>query len=217
MMPKKQTTITTPVKRPETLGATIKLKSIEDVDAALAELAWLKSRQDVVDATMQELHAAVEVDRPKAETILVEGEPLFLCQRVEQLDEAVSDWLPKHLEKLLPEKGNTLKREHGQLTTKSVATYIRPIGELTEEQVIEKIEAASQPQSQIMTKVRGICAVFFCRAAKVLFGDLITIKVTPNKTGRLAAWKEGRLTAAMLKPLGLEVVSDEKTYSYKLN
>lgn len=216
-MAKQKTTITTPVKRPDAFGAAVKLKTAEDVNAALAELRWLAGRQAMVDASLEERHQAVEKEREKLEALTIDSLSTSLGERAAALDEAVKKWLPDHLEKLLPDDGKTLKLEHGQLTTKGVAAYIRPIGDLTEEQVIEKLEAASEPNNQIMAKVRGICAVFFNRAARVLFGDLVTIKVTANKTGRLAAWKEKRLTDEQLKQLGLEAVTDEKTFSYKLN
>lgn len=217
-----KTTITTPAKRPATLGAELVLVTRDDVEDAMAELGWCAGRIDSAQADLKELHDAIDAKRTKLQRLTIDELETTLLERATQLAAAIREWAAAHLKEHLEGDSRTLKLAHGEVHVKKLPLTIEPLpatvaaAEKAKVSVADFILEKLNAETSCLSKARGVCAMWFVRAMKLLVGDLITVEVRLNKQGQLAAYKAGKLDDKTLKALGLVADDTREAFDFKL-
>lgn len=205
----KTTTITVPTQRPKALGAKLQLKTIDQVDAALAELQWLRQRSAAISSEIKEEQAAIVKSHEKQLRITVDGQAVTLNERATALEACVVEWANKNLKAHLEGDSKTLRLDHGAISAKTQQMAIEVSEDTDEAAVLQELDGAT-----------GYCTwltAFLCRAMagmtsllkgdsnKITHGDFLTVKVELSRAKILQAVKDGRVGDDHLQALGLRI------------
>lgn len=212
-MPKKQTTVVTPVKRPAALGAEFVLESLDDAKAAMAELAWCEGRLNGVEGELKELHEAIAAKRTKLIALTIGEAETTLAKRAADLDQALNAWAASHLKEHLTDEAKSIEVPGGVLAVRSLPLSIDPQEGLTDAKVIERIEA----KLPFGAKLLKVCSLVFVATTKLLLGELVKVTVALNREKLIAAYKAKRIDDKTLKSLGLVACDDRERFSVKVN
>ncbi|MCW5777816.1 MAG: host-nuclease inhibitor Gam family protein [Phycisphaeraceae bacterium] len=96
--------------RPTGIGKTPKIKDLAGVDAALHELAWLRSRRATVEGAAKQSVELIKAEAAK-KLVLEHGEPFDV--REQTLVEAVVEYAGAHREQFVDGKTKSRKFVHG--------------------------------------------------------------------------------------------------------
>lgn len=115
------------VPRPTKLALDISLKTPEDVDAALHEMGWLRSRQQQIEAADQEKIERLKAECQKKLTVEIDGQSVTFADRWNQLWDAVHKWSVKSLKSILPAGKKTAKLSHGEIKLRTMPAAVQPL------------------------------------------------------------------------------------------
>jgi hypothetical protein len=198
--------------RPDALGVSFQIKSLDDADLALAELSWLENQNALLTAKTKQKVDAIKTEIASQAVVEIEGTFVVISDRIEILAQALEKFVSKQIEKHLPDGKRSIDLAHGTLgLRKTPATVVIPEG--VKEAVI--VEAIDEATFGLVGKLRG----FLTRLVKQWNGslrDLITVKITPNLSSIKTSLAEKRITAAQVESLGLVIVPESDVPVVKL-
>lgn len=188
--------------RPATLGSSLDLKTLADVDAALHELGWLQQQTAQVKARTQ-----AAVDRLTAEAngrlqVEIDGQPVAFADRSKALEAALVKWCGAKLAKHLEEAGaQSLKLAHGVIGTRSA-----PDAVVCDEKAVL---AAVEKRAGLAGLIAGLMQTVL---GAVTLGNVIRLKPEVDKTAAKKAWAASPMRQKTLRSLGLVVETNRSTW-----
>lgn len=199
------------LERPKALGPELALKTIDDVDQALHELAWCQHRETAIHAETKQAIDQLKKDRePLSElniAALAETQAeLFkttLGERSATLEEAIKAWAKAHLTEHLEKGSKTLKLPHGEVAWKAQPLAVDLVEGVKEKAVLAAIDKKTG-LLQLVTK-------FLAKIALGAFhlGELVRLTPELDKTAIKAAWDAKPKSRKTLQGLGIRVTGGD--------
>ena len=187
--------------RPEAIGLKVAVKSIDDVDPILHELAWLENERARIDAIVREKVDAITKEFESRYFVTIEGKSIPFGERTENLTEVLNKWLLANAKSVLTGKKKSLDLAHGVIGLRQIPMVVKLGPETSEEKALESID---EEADGIITSIRG-WGVKKLKSLGCLVQDVITIKATLNLAGIKKAFENKRLTAQQIDAMGLTI------------
>lgn len=175
------------------------IESVTDVDAALAERAYLKSLAETAHSSFGEQLRLLEAARDAKLVTVIEGQQLTIAERDNVLEAAMQRAFaeqPGVKEELFPE-GKTSERPHGTLKYRTTNKLTEREGE-NATSILERIEA----KTKIIASIRGLLARR--KLWKRPLERYVRVKRELNKQAINEDWRNEQLTDRNAKALGFE-------------
>lgn len=201
------------VARPSALGLEVEVKSIDDVDPILHELAWINNEAAKLDAQAREKIDAIMKDFEPKYSVEIAGQVVPFKDRYEYLEGLLAKWLPKHLKKHLVGKKKSRDLPHGTVGLRQQPMVVQLQEDVTEVAALDKIDIEADG---IVARIRE-WATKKLKSLGCLVNDVLTIKVSINEAGVRKAFEEKRLTAEQVESFGLEIREAEDKGTIKPN
>lgn len=188
--------------RPDALGAHVRLRSLDDVNAALLELGWVEGRIAAIEA---ETRARIEeVKRHAANQLALEidGQRITCGERAEQLRAALETWAQRHLRKHLPHSRQSLALAHGTIGLARTPPAVGFDG-TDADGVLQRIDARFRFRQRLDE-------VLATRHGTLTLADVVRLDVDLAKSRIKAAWDSGPERQKALAAFGLNVATGNK-------
>lgn len=183
------------------LGATPEIESLDDVDAALVELAWINARESTLQADCEARVAQIQTDAQDRMYLEVEGHVLSFADRRAHLDQAVRVFCETNKTEILSDSGKKSRDlTHGTIGWRQTQLKIAPAPGTDTKRVLSLIDKAVELTKSIVSLL-GRLKLF-----GLPLGSLIELKPSLSLTKAKDAYKQQKLTAANLKKLGLVAI-----------
>ncbi len=185
-----------------TLSDAPKIKTVQDLDAVLAELSVLAHYQNELTS-----ECSREIDKVKAAyqaqlVCSVGRSTVDLATRRKQLVDVAEAWCRKHLGKHLPADQKSLQLSHGVAGFRAQTPKVALAEGVTEKIAIERIEAQTgivAAVTALLTKVWGLFTV----------GQVVRLVPELNKVEIKKLWDGKPDARATLAELGITVQAGE--------
>ena len=184
-------------ERPAALGAKVTLGNLDKVDAALAEISWIKARRQQIDAEVEQAYLSLCESFNDRVNLAIGKTKTTLADRLAYLTDLVQAWAEEHLAENLPADSKTLRLEHGTLAL--VAD--KPALELFEGWEDKDVLVAMDLQMEFVDDVR---AVLDRPVGELTIGDFVRLIPEVNRIRLLELHKSEKITDEDLGPYGLQ-------------
>lgn len=191
--------------RPATLGQSPKLKSLDDVDAALHELGWLAHQTQVIDGKTQTAVAALQQAAAEKLQVEIDGQAVTFADRSQQLREALERWCEASLAQHLPAGASSLTLAHGTVGLRKLAAAVA----FTEGADDKSVLAAVEKRTGLAKLLAGIAETVL---GALTLGNVIRLSPAIDKTAVKRAWEASPQRQRTLKSLGLQVETDRQAW-----
>lgn len=197
--------------RPKALGPELGLKTIDDVDQALHELAWCQHQEAAISAGTKQAIDQLKKDRESLSELKIEAtgeteaEPhkTTLGERAAALEEAIKEWAKAHLNEHLAKGSKTLKLPHGEVAYKLQPLAIGYAEGATEKTVVAAIEQKSKLAALALNLLKKT------KLGSFVLSQLVRLTPSLDKDGIKAAWDAAPKSRATLKGLGIIVTGGD--------
>lgn len=185
--------------RPDALGLTVTIKSIDDVELCLAELGWLKSQKTRLDAQASQAIEQIKTDSNAKAVVEIEDSQVTIADRIALIEQVLEKWLGKNVSKHLDGEKKSIDLAHGTVGLRqSQLSVTLPKG--TDDEVLAKIDGVA----------KGFCQKIRDTLVRLVKGfgsihEMVNLKVSVNISGIKKALKEKRTTKENVESLGLVV------------
>jgi hypothetical protein len=105
--------------RPEAINRKAKIDTLDDVSAALHELAWLKAEKVAIESKAQKKLDAINKEARESMVVEVDGRDVPIPERMKLLESNVLAWCEPNLTSHLKGKAKTLTLPHGKLVRRT--------------------------------------------------------------------------------------------------
>ena len=187
--------------RPDAIGLKVAVKSIDDVDPILHELAWLENERARIDAIVRERIDAITKEFESKYVVTIDGKSIPFGERADKLTEVLGDWLIENGKSILTGKKKSIDLAHGVVGLRQIPMVVK-LGEDTSEE--KALDAIDEEADGIITTLRG-WGVKKLKSLGCLVQDVITIKPSLNLAGIKKALENKRLTKEQITTLGLTI------------
>lgn len=187
--------------RPEAIGLNIVVKTIDDVDPILHELAWLQNEKARLDAIVREKTDAITKEHEPKYSLLIEGQSVTIAKRTEDLTAAVKPWIVSHIAKHFVGKKRSIDKAHGTVGLRQIPMVIELKSDTSEEKVLEAVDGETDG---IVATIRG-WGIKKLKSFGCLVGDVLTVKASLNLAGIKKAFDQKRLTKEQIESIGLVI------------
>lgn len=184
----------------ETLGPTPRIKSRDDAELALNEIAWCNALEAGVRAKADELLATI--NRMVAEATAVEEGGLSVCDRRAKLEEAALKWADANRGDLCPGARKSVDLQRGRFSWRSGKAKVDFAEGYTEADVVEAVCHES-----------GLTATLEKLVANLGWFGVFTVKLAVNKTNARDARIKKQISDEELAEVGLEFFPSDETVS----
>lgn len=184
--------------RPAALGLDVSIKSLDDADAVLHELAWIANAKAASAADVK-----AKVDQLKAAAIAkavvtIDETETSLDDRAKTLETALAKWVEKHIDKHLSGKSRSINLPHGKLGLRQQPLVALLADDTTEAQVLDTIDE----HCGLVTACNAILERI-TPFGKARGRDLISVEVKPSLKAMKDAVEAKRLPRDTLDTLGI--------------
>lgn len=199
--------------RPEQrLDVRPRIKSIEDAELALREVAWANAVAAAVLAEAERLIAAINDEASRVATIEVGEETVPLANRKQVLEAELLRWADANRATLCPGRKKSVDLRNGRLRWRDGKDSVKRAKDVEAKEakalildlsIDEQIEIEAGPLIACLQRVvdgLGLCGA-------------ICIGVDVNKTAATAAFKAKQITAEQLDQIGHEFAKGEEYIS----
>jgi hypothetical protein len=190
-------------------GASVELKTIDDVDLALHELSWLDHAEETLAAACKVRLDQVKTDFEKQRAIEIEGKATTIGARRELLEKAVQGWAKKQLPKHLERDSKTLNLPHGTLSLRVQPLAVAFNEGVDEKDVLNTIERKVKLTERIATWLSKV------QIGSFWLSQIVTLKPQLNKSAIKSAWASSRVGHRTMQSLGIQVTGGEDELSIK--
>lgn len=194
------------LKRPDVIGRRVKVDSLDDVSAALHEMAWLIHDRSAKEAKTQQRIDSIKAEAASLLLVEVDGREIPTTERLKQLEDAVLAWSADHLADHLTGKEKTLKLPHGKIVTRKLLDSVAFDGVRDEAEVIERINAQVPLLDKLNRCLSQMLGVF-------RLSSIIKLTASLNKPAIKTAWENQPDDRAALAALGLTLKPGEERIS----
>jgi phage host-nuclease inhibitor protein Gam len=199
--------------RPEQrLDVRPRIKSIEDAELALREVAWANALQAAVLAEAERLISAINDEASRVATIEVGEETVPLANRKQALEAELLRWADANRATLCPGRKKSVDLRNGRLRWRDGKDSVKRLEDVTAKEAKEMI--GDLPIGEEITIEAGPLVVGLQRILDAVgFHGAITVGVDVNKTAATAAYKLKQITAEQLDAIGHEFAAGEEYIS----
>lgn len=182
------------------------LKSADDVARALYELAWLKSREETINAAVGQRIDLLRREAQAQLEVVIRRKPIAFADRRAQLQQAIEDFARNESAEVFEAGSKTRQFACGKISLRAQPSLVAFISEEKDAEagVIAAIEKRAKLTESILDKVVGLL-----RRAKLWpeckASDLLDVSVRLSKTKVKDALKSGRVTEQQLESLKLRI------------
>lgn len=195
--------------RPETLGAELQLVSLDDINHALEEMAWLTSFQESIEAPAKVKVEALKTQTQNRLVVEIDGKPQTVKQRWEALKAAVLEWCPDNLKDYLPKGKKSLKLSHGELKTRKNEAAVRVLNDQPEDEVALEI-ARSGELIKAIDELLEHELVLHGKSSGIRLRNLIAVQFVLAKDPIKQEWARRPEVRELLQTLSISVEEQEQ-------
>lgn len=113
------------IARPSAVALKPVVASVEDVDAALHEMAWLTAKQKTIEADAEAAAERLKAQAKEKLTVEVDGQTMSIMERWQSLQTAVFAWCDRSLKDALPPNKRSLKLSHGEIKLRAIQATVQ--------------------------------------------------------------------------------------------
>lgn len=194
--------------RPDALGVTISLASVDDVDAALHEMAWLTAKENGISDAARVKIAAITTDAQSKAVVTVEQKPLTIKERWNALAAAVHAWCETSLRAALPKNKRSLDLPHGAIKLRSQpAAVALKDGKTAGEVALNLAQTHGLITSidKLMKKSIDVVGGTGQPVVSVSLNELLSVNIVLNKDAVKDLWAKRPEIHAFLQSLSISV------------
>lgn len=186
------------MQRPSTLGRDVTVKSLDDADAVLHELAWIANQTAALNAAAKQKIDAIKLATAEKAVVTIEEETMTLEDRAAQLEKLLSKWVSSNIEKHLTGKKRSIELAHGKLGLRQQPLVAALAEESSDKTVLDAIDETTGLITAIMATLQRKTTIGTARA-----GDLITVEIKPAFKAMRDAYESKLVTAEALQSIGV--------------
>lgn len=195
---------------PVMLGPKPRVDSLETLDQALQELAWIAAREKEIKAACEQRVRLCKHQAAEQMVVEIGRKTLTFAERRAALEEAVFAFCEENREVVLADSGKkTREFTHGKVSWRKEPLRLQFVEGKAEADVM----AAADKKSELADGILGSLVKRLGRlrlTENIRASMLFNIKLTLNRSALLAAYKNGEITDKDLKALCLEAVEPEE-------
>ncbi len=180
------------LSRPDAIGLEVAVKSQDDADAALHEMAYLTFLQRRIED-----ESRLKIERIKEETdarlkVEISNTPVTIAERWKVLSEKLHAWCVNHLKKHLPPNKKSLKLAHGELKLRCLPATVQMLEGAKPDDVAKAIAADAGLVEKLDKLLDGSIDGLPIR-------DLITVSFSLRKDSIKERWEKSDAAKAALQ------------------
>lgn len=189
----------------------------DDIDAALEELAYLKSRRETREKAVQNEIERLKSEAAKDLTVKIGRHEMPIAEREADLREIVETYCRTNREPLLVEwGGKSRKFTHGSVQFREAPEGLKFLEGENEASVLSKIEKRAEETKGILGRLWDVLKTWHLFRA-VSAATFVEIKLSLAKSKIYNAAKQREIEPEELAALGLAVGRNQDSFSITLN
>lgn len=190
--------------RPDAIGLTVEIESLDDADAALYELGWLLAEKARIEAKCKQEIEAIKQKYSNLAVVEVGGKSMPIADRIVMLETPLTEWTEEHIrEYLAGKKAKVL--QHGELGLRQQPRVVE-LGldedgktPYTAEQVLQWIRESTELKNSLKKELLSVSVALHLKGAKELY-----------ESGKISLESLTAIGLAVREPYDLAVVKPAK-------
>jgi hypothetical protein len=187
------------VERPTRFGTEIAVQTVEDVDAALHEMAWLAAKQKSIEADAEARIETIKTETNDKLVTKIDGAAVSIEDRWNALHAAVHTWCTGQLKQALPPGKKSLKLSHGEIKLRALAAAVEVLkgknGDDVAFDLARRAEILDRVDKLLQTQVEGIP-----------LAQLVAVKFVLDKDQIKDEWIKRPANRELLRSLSISVI-----------
>lgn len=197
--------------RPDSVAIKPNIRSIEQAELALREVAWCAAVTAAITAKAGELIAAIQDATKRAAAYEQGGELVPVAERRQLLDAELLRWAEENRATLCPGRKKSVDFTHGRIRWRDGKDAVKRSEDVEAKKA--KAMIGELPIEDMAIEAGPLVACLQRIVDAAGFAGAITVGLDVNKTAATSAYKLKQITAEQLEAIGHEFAAGEEYIS----